>query len=1132
MTSINTNEKSKNVQYIQTYTKKDLYKMTPDTWNHRLEFAKDRMNGDARVVKTYYWYPSLEEFVEFLVSLDDDTRWYYEIIPGHVSTPMYFDIEWFHDCSAFPSPEAVIQEIIRQFDAMMTIVTSGTGDPRIASDAHWYILRSDQYRLPSGKVKFSYHLIYQPGYLFTTAQHRKRLFNRFVAHLASQNSPLCRLPDEHGGEKLLLDPSVYSNWQTLRTIFSTKLGSSRRLIPVDLNGSVLEVTADQVYPYFVRYLTGNETIFDLDFKYNVLSDSEIQSNIKHPVASRLQKNVHFDVSLGNLEDQLVTDPAPEVTMLENDRSIEFYLKCIPNKGIGQPWEIYFAIAAAVQRSANGTFRTFLRWAEASAKFNVSDAEKLWKSLSDAQRGHGYNERTLCRFAKRCAPWSFRLDNVEFHTRLPLRKYNNRYMEPLPTDASIIIGQSPMGSGKTYGMAKFIQDLNPKRVLLLSSRRTYAENATEDLNQRLPQKFVFQKYCNLDGPLDDVPFLTLQMESLHRVKKAQPYDILLIDEVEACLKQFSSPTMLSAKGRLLDNLLTFESVFKTAQRKVLLDAFISQRTIDFVETIMGGDTNAERKSKSDEEETEVQKAVDCSKEDDGGMQGNDAQRQESQQRPAGAMVIVNENHRRNKNAYQYGSGQKWQDELLRHIAAGKKVVVFWGSRAKGQVFEQYIRRKFPHLNVKFYHSESDDRLDKDLCNVRHNWKDVDVLMYTAKITVGVNFDTAGVFDSLFVYGAAGGCSAREVMQATMRVRHPRDNCIHYYVSGGYSRDVSVPTMQNLKALLAKKHKYLDDISQSLSASTFSRNLFTDENYHQIMRVVEWGEEKEFMVRIHLQNLLEEEQSRYKFSRVFRNFLKRAGYTCHFDPDIVNGGSGQISANSDAHVLFSDIPLLGSDQKDVLLGQKELTAAEKLMIKKYYFVLQFDNVPRSCHEVLWTLRTNGRDKARLDNLKFESVSSPENEFNRNVSMIQLKSFTPESTLQYSYLRKLLDVLGIRSSFDTRTIIPSSVVERLADNISHLQDPLETSFKVRERSSKENISKLTDKRKALTLVNKVLTAWSNSRLAACKDTRKQHKVDGKKFNRYDYRVENQYEGDLTSACGRPYLLSELFTPGNPFE
>ena len=130
-----------------------------------------------------------------------------------------------------------------------------TARERTTSDTRWCILRSDQNQTSSGKVKFSYHLVCRSGLVWRTAQERKRLFNCFSAYLRNQESALCTLLDEHGEGKVPLDPSVYSNWQSLRTIFSTKLESSRRLNPVDFNGNTLQVTGEQILPILCSFLS-------------------------------------------------------------------------------------------------------------------------------------------------------------------------------------------------------------------------------------------------------------------------------------------------------------------------------------------------------------------------------------------------------------------------------------------------------------------------------------------------------------------------------------------------------------------------------------------------------------------------------------------------------------------------------------------------------------------------------------------------------------------------------------------------------------------------------------------------------------------------------------------------------------
>ena len=49
-------------------------------------------------------------------------------------------------------------------------------------------------------------------------------------------------------------------------------------------------------------------------------------------------------------------------------------------------------------------------------------------------------------------------------------------------------------------------------------------------------------------------------------------------------------MLNGQGLLWNNLTTFKGLFMTSTKKVFLDAFISNRTIDFVESMTQGVSN--------------------------------------------------------------------------------------------------------------------------------------------------------------------------------------------------------------------------------------------------------------------------------------------------------------------------------------------------------------------------------------------------------------------------------------------------------------------------------------------------------------------------------------------------------------
>jgi hypothetical protein len=78
--------------------------------------------------------------------------------------------------------------------------------------------------------------------------------------------------------------SVYSEWQNLRTIWSSKIKSDCQLLPVDLQGNSLEVQDPLLY--FIAYVAPKAPILDV-FNLNInlanLPKTEISKQIKSHV---------------------------------------------------------------------------------------------------------------------------------------------------------------------------------------------------------------------------------------------------------------------------------------------------------------------------------------------------------------------------------------------------------------------------------------------------------------------------------------------------------------------------------------------------------------------------------------------------------------------------------------------------------------------------------------------------------------------------------------------------------------------------------------------------------------------------------------------------------------------------------
>ncbi|RKO85737.1 hypothetical protein BDK51DRAFT_47660 [Blyttiomyces helicus] len=132
----------------------------------------------------------------------------------------------------------------------------------------------------------------------------------------------------------------------------------------------------------------------------------------------------------------------------------------------------------------------------------------------------------------------------------------------------------------------------------------------------------------------------------------------------------------------------------------------------------------------------------------------------------------------KERDQIREWKPFQTELLNRLKNGTRIIVFWCSKDKGVEFEKSIKEKAPEVRTKFYHADADSTLDKDLMDVNESWKDLDCVMYTSKVTVGVNFTIPEHFSAMFVYGFSLSACVRDIFQATMCSRSPID--LHFFI----------------------------------------------------------------------------------------------------------------------------------------------------------------------------------------------------------------------------------------------------------------------------------------------------------------------------------------------------------------
>lgn len=138
----------------------------------------------------------------------------------------------------------------------------------------------------------------------------------------------------------------------------------------------------------------------------------------------------------------------------------------------------------------------------------------------------------------------------------------------------LILNAHMGKGKTTFINTMLHAKSCKRILFVSQRKTFTNFICAEF-----KSFGIVNYQDIKNGDYDVDNLCIQVESLHKIKKCV-YDVVIIDEVETVLNQYSSSTMTSG-SECWDVLL---ECIKNSPWCMLADAFILNRSLDFVRGI--------------------------------------------------------------------------------------------------------------------------------------------------------------------------------------------------------------------------------------------------------------------------------------------------------------------------------------------------------------------------------------------------------------------------------------------------------------------------------------------------------------------------------------------------------------------
>lgn len=399
-----------------------------------------------------------------------------------------------------------------------------------------------------------------------------------------------------------------------------------------------------------------------------------------------------------------------------------------------------------------------------AKFKEGECERIWMTFNRKC----YQKATLMYWAKEDNPKGYAdlrakyafdkvydtclVEQIPIHQRYLLdldeesKTYDicevmNTYLEQLWTsDTKVLNIKSPYGTSKTQLMIMMIQKYQPKRILMLSYRKTLSYDLEKNFKE-----LGFETY--LDGDIFSKRVI-IQLESLMKLDNTNPflnegeipkYDLVLMDESESILHHFHShKTFKGMEREVFDYLF---DIMDNATKVITLDGAQNNRTYAYTARL-GKSIN-----------------------------------------------LINTAVVHNDEIQLYEDLVPWKAELIKDLKENKRFAVASMSASLVTTIADELRLLFPQKKITLYTGATDDEeKTRDAKNVTEAWASCDAVLYSPTYESGVNFDVPGHFEKVYGILATESTTQGAFYQMINRVRHHKDKVIRTFkgnIPDGYT-----------------------------------------------------------------------------------------------------------------------------------------------------------------------------------------------------------------------------------------------------------------------------------------------------------------------------------------------------------
>lgn len=979
------------------------------------------IDKEQKIVKRYSYLDTIEQLLEIIKKNEN----LYELITEEQRVRIYLDLEIEEEIEQKDREER-LKIFLDLFKNQFFIIFQQS-----INDEDIVILDS------SKKGKLSYHIVFLK-YYFENCYILKSFIDYIITHIsidASSNKKYTKLYwTKNDKRKFIMDTAPYGKNRLFRLMNQSKIGSNIKLKIVSNHQPIDSIIG-------VYNISENDILLNFDKEDKKVKEEVKKQNQKIFIAvpkdceeqTTIDDLINNSSFLWTTTNTLMDFHKMSYDDLQGLPKWKQYLYLIPNNNVN--WTNWMTIGYAI-RYCGGVKNDWIEWSKLSKSYKVGECDNFQKFHTVEGQGFGeikncFNIYTLRKYAKISHPGYFKQKQQCFdclfdmnlqditvieEKSLFLSQENTSDSNNILNDDKINILYAFLGKGKTTAIKRLIQEKSYDKILCLSPRQAFARFLSTDFNID----------CYLEGNYNSNK-LVISVESLYKININMDYELIVIDESESILNQFSSPTMNS---RYLEIFNVLIEVIKRSKKVIFADAFISNRTINFCKSFEEKITMIKNNT-----QPTLRKAIEIPKNDFNS-------------------VLIDDLKKKNKNYVCFSS--KTELTSLKNILKCDK----------------QLGLKDFNKNALYYYGKGDDCVFETLKNINEEWSNASIVITSPTITVGNSYSVKDHFNKVFI-NASPTCNVRDTFQTQMRVRYLKDNELNF----------SLPTTKQYNYYKNRNLMYFDVIEMfdeyQQDKKEMIINLINDsaiEGLQELKTKIENLQETPKALReILFFNLLEQSISNTYYNDLFYLYLEKCGYQLQTNEKEYSKIEQQ-DEDKIPYELIHVIDQQGADYISDLEKQKKATEHEKIQKDKFYFSLIVKEEYQN-DEYFYDYYMDGRKRKYFENSRLELLGdigeTLQKDFYNSGGVIEQNKL---KGIQLKYIQEINKALGLKNSF-SNDVVPIEKINNIKTYLQEHRKNIHDVFGMRDYSKSDNF----DLRSIIALLNKIFNEWNETEFKA---------------------------------------------------